>query len=77
MEAWTGWSLRRQRSPHASLTPYHPTTIWGPYVRGQVGMLLSPAENRYLSYEHTLSLFLGIRMHLRMFEGEPEIPEVQ
>jgi hypothetical protein len=66
MEAWAGWSVRSPRGRNATLTPYHPATLIGPYVRGAVSAALSPNTSRYLRLDYSLAATVGLRAQFRL-----------
>ena len=71
-EAWMGWAVRRRQGPRATLTPYHPALLIGPYVRGQFAWmvpgltLLDDGQPRYLELDRSVALHTGVRVHLRV-----------
>lgn len=71
-EWWMGWSLRFDRSPQASFTPYHPAILIGPYVRGQLGLPLVGNPSRYLKLDYSGMVIVGVRAHFRL-TAQPEI----
>ncbi len=77
-EVWTGWSVRRNKSRIATLTPYYPKMLLGPYVRGLYGFVLNADadEARYQELAERRELVIGIRGQFRFNLGQPAIPEL-
>jgi len=71
-ELWHGWAVRRRQGPRATLTPYHPALLVGPYMRGQVAWLvpglelLDDGQPRYLQLDRSVALLMGVRVHVRV-----------
>lgn len=79
LEAWTAWSHRRKRGARSSFTPWHPGLLVGPFLRAQVGLPLTDGSDagRFLTLEHSTTLFVGLRTHLRVAEPQKGLPEVE
>jgi hypothetical protein len=75
-ELWMGWSLRSSGGKSVTFTPYYPTMVLGPFVRGQATKVIMPAETeRYYDLKGSLSIFAGIRLQMRVDGKAPEPPE--
>lgn len=76
-ELWWARALRNPRGRQASLTPYHPATLLGPYLRWDMGFVLveDGDEVRYLEHALSHSLTVGVRTRLRL-KTRPSVPEV-
>ncbi len=73
LDWWLGASVRGGgNGKSASLTPYHPSVLIGPFARAQVGFLMVPNASRYLKLDHSIMAIVGLRMHLRLL-GKPEL----
>jgi hypothetical protein len=71
-EAWMGWAVRAARGKQATFTPYHPAVLFGPFVRGQVGLALVPNPARYLKLDYTAAVIVGLRAQFRL-TAQPEL----
>lgn len=66
-ELWWASALRRDRAPQASLTPYHPAALLGPFVRYQYGFtLLDDGETQLLELSGSHTVFVGVRGQVRL-----------
>jgi len=74
LELWFGGSLRRKRSPHASFTPYHPSTLIGPYIRCQFEFVLASETSRFKNLDYGITAIIGVRMQIRLKEKNESLP---
>jgi|GEM_PF-3382602 len=79
LDVWTGGSLRRPRGPRASLSPYQPAGILGPFARVQLGFRMDPnidTPTQYLRLVGSASFFVGVRVQMRLAApGKPDTPD--
>jgi hypothetical protein len=81
-EYWHGWAIRRNQGPRATLTPYHPALLIGPYFRGQYAWLVPGLElqddgqPRHLELDRSVAFLTGVRVQLRVNQkaSPPAIP---
>lgn len=77
-ELWSAWSLRRPQSKVATFTPYRPAGLVGPYLRGQLGLVLIPGdEDRYYEMDRRYEVLFGVRGQMRLGGGPVALPEVE
>ncbi len=77
-EYWGGWSIRRTQGPTATFTPYRPGGLVGPYLRGQMGVVILPGdEDRYYEMDRRYEILFGVRGQLRLTGGPAALPEVE
>lgn len=66
-EGWMAWSLWRRKAPGATVTPYHPSVLLGPYLRYQHStVLVEGSTPRYFALDHANSYHAGLRLQLRV-----------
>lgn len=75
-DGWAAWSLRSSRSGWASLTPYQPNAVLGPYVRWQHGEVWGESNGLYLSTASFQQVLVGVRLQARL-GGKVALPEAQ
>lgn len=75
-DGWAAWSVRSTRSGWASLTPYQPNALLGPYVRWQYSHVWGDSTALYLETERALQVLVGLRVQARL-GGQAALPEVQ
>jgi len=78
-ELWIGRSIRWEEARNATLTPYHPKILVGPYVRGLYGFTLSSdAEDlQYKELANRRELIVGLRGQIRVNPGQSSIPKIE
>lgn len=75
-DMWLGWSLRRAYVPQATLTPFHPAIVLGPYLQWEYATLLGELPpNRLVYLEGRYEVFLGVRGQIRLTGKAPTLPE--
>lgn len=74
-ELWLGASLRG-KGPLSNLTPYHPSVLVGPYLRGELSYLLVDPTTltQYRILKNGYTLFVGIHGEFRL-SAPPTLPE--
>ena len=79
IEAWYGRSIRNVRSTHQSFTPYHPSVVLGPFVRGQYTTLMPLIEPTpgHLVLDRAWTVIVGAKLNLRIKAQGPTLPPVQ
>jgi len=77
-DLWLGWSLRRAYVPQATLTPFHPAILLGPYVSGDWGTLISDIPEDLPEYlTSRWEVMVGVRGQFRLTGKAPRLPEVE
>ena len=79
IEAWYGRSIRNVRSTHQSFTPYHPSVVLGPFVRGQYTTLMPLIEPTpgHLVLDRAWTVIVGAKLNLRIKAQGPTLPPVE
>ena len=74
-EIWSGVSVRAKRGPQASLTPYHPSTLIGPYAQLGYGFLPDAEATGYRVLDTSWTVTFGVTAQVRLAGAPPALPE--
>lgn len=73
-ELWWARALRRDRARSASITPYYPNFVLGPYARWQYGFPLIGGGDELLVLDDSQTVTIGVRGWIRR-SSQASLPE--